>query len=243
MRNIALVFGRKNSKGLKNKNIKKILNKPMYSYPIDAAKKVSNIDEIFVSSDNQTILQYGKKKGCHVIKRPKYLCTDKSLLSDAIQHAVSHCFSIYEKIDNFVILLCNSVCFLPKDIKEGLKIINKSKKIETVATISKFNMFSPVRAKKITGTEIKNYIPNNTLSKFTGLSGDRNLSVDTYFCTHSFTITKAKVLKNMKQNDYPFKWMGKKIKFIEQDSCIGDIDFEWQLPVLKWWLKKNNVKK
>ena len=129
MRNIALVFGRKNSKGLKNKNIKKILNKPMYSYPIDAAKKVSNIDEIFVSSDNQTILQYGKKRGCHIIKRPKYLCTDKSLLSDAIQHAVSHCFSIYEKIDNFVILLCNSVCFLPKDIKEGLKIINKSKKI------------------------------------------------------------------------------------------------------------------
>ena len=100
-------------------------------------------------------------------------------------------------------------------------------------------MFSPVRAKKIVNGVIKNYIPNNVLAKFTDLSGDRDLSVDAYFCTHSFTISKAKVLRDMKKNSYPFKWMGKKIKYFKQDYCIGDVDFEWQLPVLKWWLKKN----
>ena len=239
MRNIALVFGRKNSKGLKNKNIKKILNKPMFSYPIDAAKKVKSISDIFVSSDSKMILNYGKRKGCHVINRPKYLCTDKALLSDAIQHAATHCFKIYEKIDNFVILLCNSVCFSSDEIKKGLQIVNKNKQTETVTTISKFNMFSPVRAKKIFKKEIRNYIPNNIISRFTDLSGDRDLSTDTYFCTHSFTISRAKVLIDMNKNNYPFKWMGKKIRYIKQDFCIGDVDFEWQLPVLKWWLQKN----
>ena len=36
----------------------------------------------------------------------------------------------------------------------------------------------------------------------------------------------------------PFQWMGKNKSFIEQKFCIGDIDFEWQIPVVKWWLKK-----
>ena len=39
MRNIAIVFGRKNSKGLKNKNIRKKNNKTLIYFPINSAKK------------------------------------------------------------------------------------------------------------------------------------------------------------------------------------------------------------
>ena len=37
--NVAILFGRKNSKSIKNKNIFKIFSKP-FMYPLDAAKKV-----------------------------------------------------------------------------------------------------------------------------------------------------------------------------------------------------------
>ena len=36
--NVALLFGRKNSKSIKNKNILKIFSKKMFMYPIDAEK-------------------------------------------------------------------------------------------------------------------------------------------------------------------------------------------------------------
>ena len=39
--NVAILFGRKNSKSIKNKNIIKILSKKMFMYPIDAAKKLN----------------------------------------------------------------------------------------------------------------------------------------------------------------------------------------------------------
>ena len=237
--NVAILFGRKNSKSIKNKNILKVFSKQMFMYPIDAAKKVREIDKIYVSSDSKFILKKSKKKGCIPIVRPKFLCNDKALLEDAIQHGVNHCQKLNNnKIKNFVILLCNSICVKSEDIKEGFKILNKIKKIDTVTTISKFNNFSPVRAKKVMKDRLLNYIPNKKLKKFTPLSCDRDKSVHSYYCTQSFTISRANVLKNMKKNPFPFNWMSKKSTYIFQDSCVGDIDFPWQLEATKWWIKK-----
>ena len=94
--NVAILFGRKNSRSIKNKNILKIFSKPMYAYPIDAAKKIKKIKKIYVSSDSDVILKGSLKRGCQIIKRPKYLCTDKALLEDTIQHAVNYC----QKVNN-----------------------------------------------------------------------------------------------------------------------------------------------
>tara|TARA_B100000029_G_C17605918_1_gene967377 strand:- start:2747 stop:3478 length:732 start_codon:yes stop_codon:yes gene_type:complete len=241
--NVAILFGRKNSKSIKNKNILKIFSKPMFMYPIDAAKKVAGIDKIYVSSDSKYILGKAKKKGCIPINRPKHLCNDKALLEDAIQHAVNYCQAIHgDKIKNFIILLCNSICVRHQDIKKGLQVLKKSKKFNTVTTVSKFNNFSPVRAKKIKNQKLLNYIPNKNLRKFTPLSCDRDKSVHSYYCTQSFTISRAKVLKNMKKNPFPFNWMSDKATYLFQDSCVGDIDFPWQVEATKWWIK-NYLKK
>ena len=36
----------------------------------------------------------------------------------------------------------------------------------------------------------------------------------------------------------PFQWMGNNKYFIKQESCVGDVDFEWQIPVVKWWMHR-----
>tara|TARA_X000001036_G_C20564852_1_gene760067 strand:- start:269 stop:1000 length:732 start_codon:yes stop_codon:yes gene_type:complete len=237
--NVAILFGRKNSKSIKNKNILKIFSKPMFMYPLSAAKKVKEIHKIYVSSDSKYILNQASKNGCIPINRPKYLCNDKALLEEAIQHAVNYCQNVNNNgITNFIILLCNSICVKSSDIEKGLKILKKNKKFDTVTTVSKFNNFSPVRAKKIQGQKLLNYIPNKDLKKFTPLSCDRDKSVHSYICTQSFTISRAKVLKNMKKNPFPFNWMSNKTSFLVQDSCVGDIDFPWQIEATKWWIKK-----
>jgi CMP-N-acetylneuraminic acid synthetase len=235
--NIAIIFGRKNSKGLKNKNILNILGKPACHYPIEAAKKAKKVDQIFVSSDSKFILNYAKKKKCNIIKRPSFLATDKALLSDAIFHAVKICEKKIRKVNNYIILLCNSVCVNSKVIDNAVSIISK-KNIDTVTTISKFNMFSPVRALKIENNYIKNYIPNKIMEKYTSLSGDRDKTVDSYFSTHSCTVSKSTIFKKIKNNSMPFKWMGNKKSYIVQENCVGDIDYEWQLKVAEWWLQK-----
>ena len=32
--------------------------------------------------------------------------------------------------------------------------------------------------------------------------------------------------------------MSNKTSFLVQDSCVGDIDFPWQIEATKWWIKK-----
>ena len=62
MKTVALVFGRKNSKGLKNKNIRKINGKPAFSHVVDEVKKVKSIKKIYVSTDSEYIISKKKKK-------------------------------------------------------------------------------------------------------------------------------------------------------------------------------------
>ena len=52
----AILTGKGGSK-LKDKNIIKILGKPLLSYPCMAAKKVNEISNFFVSSENKKISQ------------------------------------------------------------------------------------------------------------------------------------------------------------------------------------------
>lgn len=236
---IALVFGRKNSKGLPNKNVSIINGKPACEYPISAAIKSKIFDKIYVSTDSNFIKKFSLKKKCSIIDRPKYLSTDKALLSDAIYHAVKHCSMKYQNIKMFAIFLCNSVC-INKDIIVQMDKKFYREKLDSITTISRFDMYSPTRSFKIKNQKIINYIPNNILKRFTNLSGDRKLTEPSYFITHSCTMSKNEVFK--KKNNYPFLWMGKKIGFITQDNCIGDIDYEWQKIASANWLKKNEKK-
>ena len=57
---LCVIPARKNSQGLKNKNIQKIKNKPLIFFPISAALKSKYIDKIYVNSDSKEILKIAK---------------------------------------------------------------------------------------------------------------------------------------------------------------------------------------
>ena len=52
MKNIAIIPARSGSKGLKDKNIKPLLDIPLLAYSIRAAKDSALFDEIMVSTDS-----------------------------------------------------------------------------------------------------------------------------------------------------------------------------------------------
>lgn len=72
---IALIPAKKNSKELKNKNLKKLNGLSLVEIAIINAKKSKFINEIYLSSDSDRILDIGKKQKINVIKRKKHLST------------------------------------------------------------------------------------------------------------------------------------------------------------------------
>ena len=59
---ILLIPARGGSKGIKKKNLKLLLKKPLVSHTIDFAKKLNFIDKISVNSDDTNIINISKKK-------------------------------------------------------------------------------------------------------------------------------------------------------------------------------------
>ena len=75
----ALMIGRMGSTGFPKKNIKKVLGRHLFEYPLIASKNSKYIDKIFVSTDCPIIARVSKKYGAIHIKRPKKLTTNKAL--------------------------------------------------------------------------------------------------------------------------------------------------------------------
>jgi CMP-N-acetylneuraminic acid synthetase len=65
---IALIPAKKNSRGLKNKNLKKLNKLSLVELAILGAKKSKLINKIYLSSDSDKILDIGVKLNIDVIK-------------------------------------------------------------------------------------------------------------------------------------------------------------------------------
>jgi len=234
-----ILLGRKGSRGLPGKNIRNILGRPSLEYPLLAAKHCGLVTDLYVSTDSPEITAIAKDYGAVPVERPPELATHTALLEDAIHDSFKRVNAV-KKYDYYLIILCNSCTILADNIKKAAEMLNADSSLSSVTTLAKYNMFSPVRARKIMPNHsVDSYISAETLEKETSLSCDRDQSIDCYFSDHSFTLTRSETLESLPNNPHPFKWMGKNIGMIEQAPGGGDIDFPWQVPLVEWWLKEH----
>jgi len=110
------ILSRKNSRGLKNKNIKMFLNKPLIQHTIDYAKKIKSITDIIISTDDPKVVEIAKKNKCIVIfPRPKVLSNDTASSVAALYHAAKHMIKNNYDFDIFAYLQVTEP-FRPKNI-------------------------------------------------------------------------------------------------------------------------------
>ena len=89
MKNICTILARGGSKGLKNKNIKILFNKPLIYYTIQQAIDSKLFDCVVVSSDSEEILRVASKvNGVETVKRPKEFANSTISKRPGIRHAV-----------------------------------------------------------------------------------------------------------------------------------------------------------
>ena len=87
MKILAIIPARGGSKGIPDKNMRKIAGKPLIEYTINAAKSSKLIDKIVLSTDSKKIANFSKSKGIEVpFLRPKKISTSNSSTIDVINH-------------------------------------------------------------------------------------------------------------------------------------------------------------
>jgi len=233
----AIIIGRGGSTGLPGKNIMKILGRPLMHYPILAALNSKEIKSIFLSTDDERIAQEGKKMGCEIIQRPYELATKESLAEHAFIHAFNEIKkSRKEEIEALVLLFCNGATLLSQYIDEGVNLLRKDRKLDSVTTASCYNMWSPLRARKMD--------ENNMLTPFidpdffgNNVNCDRGSQGDCWYADCSMFVVRPRCMDS--KNGYPpFQWLGKNVKAIKQWGGL-DIDYAWQVPIVEMWLKEH----
>jgi CMP-N-acetylneuraminic acid synthetase len=230
---VALLCGRKGSKGVPNKNIYPILGRPLMWYPLNAALHSKYIERIYISTDSEEITESGKRYNCSIIPRPFELATDEALLEDVLQHGYRHIVKdIGMSPELIVVLLCNAATVTTANIDKGIEMLRESEDADSVATVTLLNQYSPIRAKRIENGRL---VPSIDLAQFGDkITCDRKCIGDTYFCDASLWILKPRCM-DYHNGQLPFRWMGQNIFPIVQKGGL-DVDDEDGLYATEKWL-------
>ncbi len=130
MKVVSLIPARKGSKGIPNKNLINLCGKPLIYYSIKASEK-SLVEETWVSSDSDEILNVSKNFGAKTIKRPSEISNDQSTSEEALLH-----FASIVEFDIIVFIQCTSPQIEFNDINQG---INKMKEYDSVVSVCETN--------------------------------------------------------------------------------------------------------
>jgi len=127
----SLIPARGGSKGIPRKNMVEINNKPLITYTIQASLNSNYIDQTWVSSDDEEILNYSKKLGSNVLRRPKELATDLSPTEPTLIHFAENC-----NFDYLFFIQATSPLIESKDLDRGIEIAQTCDSVVSVCDLT-----------------------------------------------------------------------------------------------------------
>jgi CMP-N-acetylneuraminic acid synthetase len=231
----ALIIGREGSRGVPGKNTMTILGRPLMTYPILAAKNSRHVNQIFLSTDGDEIKLIGREHGLNIIDRPAELCSDAALVEDVVAHGYHEMVMRAGPIEMFVLLFCNSATITPGLIDKGIETLWRDCSLDSAVSVSRYNEFSPVRAKRISAEGL--IIPYIDIDSIPNASCDRDSAEPCYFCDCSVWILRPQCT-DLTKGILPFRWMGQKSFPLYQEGGL-DIDHDYGIPMTEHWLMKN----
>ncbi|MFM7813704.1 MAG: cytidylyltransferase domain-containing protein [Flavobacteriales bacterium] len=135
MRILAIIPARGGSKRLPKKNIYPLHGKPLIQYTIEACKHSKFIQEVYVSSDDQEILDVGSRLGAQPLMRPAQLADDQTPKIVAIRQAAQDAsIGELDRDDLIVIAQANSPQITAEHLDRGIQMVLDHKLWEVMST-------------------------------------------------------------------------------------------------------------
>jgi len=239
----AIIIGRKGSTGFPGKNVYPVLGRKLSEYAMLAGKHAKHVDRLFVSTDDEEIMELGRQYGATIIERPAYLATKEALGEDAYIHAYKVIREQYlpqgEELEQIVLLMCNAATILAETIDRGIEVLRARPEVDSAVSVSSYNMWSPLRARKEDANGLlQPFVSFETFGDPKTLNCDRDSQGDVWFADMGVSIIRPGNLDSIHDGLLPQKWMGRNIFPLKQwGGC--DIDYEYMLPGVEFWLRKH----
>jgi GTP:adenosylcobinamide-phosphate guanylyltransferase len=240
---VGLMMGKANSEGFPGKNVFPVFGKPLMTYPLLAAKESKYVDDVYVTTDSEAIKKIAREHGAKIIDRPAELCTKTALGEDVYIHGYNWLKKhLNTEIEFLLLLMCNAATITTDLIDQGIEALRKDKTLDSAVSVSCYNMWSPLRARRIDNEGLlKPFVPFEAFGDPSKFNDNRDSQGDVWFADMGVSIVRPRCIENIKEGLLPQRWMGKRIYPLKQSGGF-DVDYEGQLPALEQWLKKNQSK-
>ena len=225
---LGVTLARGGSKGIKNKNLKKINGKPLIYFTIKEAKKCRKITNYIVSTDSKIIKKAAIRYKVEVpFIRPKKYSKDNSTSASALKHALLESEKFFDKKFDFVIeLMATNPLKSVVDINNVIKILLKNNADSVIAVNQLFD-HHPARIKKIIKGKIFDFAVKEELE-----SRRQDLKPNAYIRSGSIYAMSRKFVINEKRY-----FSGKSFAYILPLQRTINIDDENDLLIAKKKLK------
>jgi hypothetical protein len=242
----ALLIGREGSLGFPGKNVHPVLGRPLMEYPLIAAKGSRYIDATWVSTDSPRIKEISRGYGARIIDRPPELCTAAALGEHVFVHGyheIRKALGGREGVELLVLLMCNAPTITSGLIDEGITALRAHPEYDSAVTVSRYNMYSPLRARRIGPDGLLHpFVPFEAFGDPETLNCDRDSQGDVWFADMGASVIRPRNLEHLDEGLLPQKWMGQRIHPLKQWGGL-DIDYEWQIPQAACWIGKHGLGK
>ena len=227
MKILCFIPARKNSKGIKNKNLTKLKNKPLIYYTLKVSKQIKNVYR-FLSTDSKKIKNYADRYLENKIDylRPSKIAKDNSSLFLAIKHALDW-LKTNKSLEFDAILVLQPTTPVRKlsDLNKAIKLF-KNKKISSLVSVVKMKEH-PYECIELTNKKWS-YIKKSNKKNISGRQQYKN---NFYFIDGGFYIVKTDFYLK-------YKTLTKEniTKFYIQKKWPIDIDYKDDLKVAEAFL-------
>lgn len=223
----ALLVGRKGSQSVERKNLAQVAGRPLAWYPLQACLRAERIDEVWCSTDDQQLGALAESRGATWIHRPAALSTEKSLIVEAIEHAMEN----MPGVRILVVVAANCATHRPGMIDLAIKKLDDLD-CDSVVTGYFDNNIHPWRVKKAEGLYLTPWMRVPKKAPTNRQQLPRNFVLD-----HSvWALNVARCFPPSGQP--PWSFMGQKIAYLENPGCI-DVHSQGDLKATELWLEEH----
>lgn len=159
---LTIIPARGGSKGVPFKNKRIINGIPLIQYTTNIALQCEFLDDIYVSSDDDEILNIAKRGRIICMKRPTELSHDLSHISDTIEYVLHKVEEERQKTYDAILLLQPTAPLRErKHIVEIIQLLENSPEIKSIISLCEMRDMHPARMYNIENGILQSLLPEN----------------------------------------------------------------------------------
>jgi len=163
MSTLAVIIARAGSRGLPNKAMQLLQDKPLVAWTIEHALNSRRVDHVVLSSDSPEVLAVGDRSGIETYSRPADRASDTATIDDGARHGVECWEESHRRKCRYVAILYGNIPIRPTDLTDRAlaKLIDTG--ADSVQGVYPVGKMHPLWMRKVSGENndvLEMYEPN-----------------------------------------------------------------------------------